>query len=59
MSRVVAMEDAAERGQFADLQWFWHHMERTEVTVQAALARRLAFIDAVCRNDGADLLPAH
>jgi phage gp29-like protein len=47
MSRVVAMEDAAERGQFADLQWFWHHMERTDVTVQAAIARRLSFIDSV------------
>src|SRR5512139_3005871 len=47
MSRIVAMEDAAERGQFADLQWFWHHMERTDVTVQAAIARRLSFIDSI------------
>jgi hypothetical protein len=47
MSRIVAMEDTAERGQFADLQWFWSHMERTDVTVQAAIARRLSFIDTV------------
>jgi phage gp29-like protein len=47
MTRVVAMEDAAERGQFADLQWFWHFMERTDVTVQSALARRLAFVDSI------------
>lgn len=25
MSRIVAMEDTAERRQFADLLWFWHH----------------------------------
>ena len=47
MTRVVAMEDAAERGQFADLQWFWHFMERTDVTVQSAIARRLAFVDSI------------
>lgn len=47
VSRIVAMEEAAERGQHADVQWFWHHMERTDVTVQAAIARRLSFIDSV------------
>ena len=47
MARVVSMEDAAERGQHADLQWFWHHMERADVTVQAAIARRLSFIDSL------------
>ena len=47
MSRIVAMEDTSERGQHADLQWFWQHMERTDVTVQAAIARRLSFIDMV------------
>lgn len=46
MARIVSMEDAAERGLFSDLQWFWHHMERTDVTVQSAIARRLSFIDA-------------
>jgi phage gp29-like protein len=47
MSRIVAMEDAAERGQHADLQWLWNAMERTDVTVQAAIARRLSFIDSI------------
>ena len=28
MARLVAMEDSAERGQYSDLQWFYHHMER-------------------------------
>jgi hypothetical protein len=39
MQRIVAMEDTAERGQFADLQWFWHYMERTDVTARVARAR--------------------
>ena len=47
MARLVAMEDSAERGQYADLQWFYHHMERSDVTIQSAMSRRLAFIDAV------------
>lgn len=47
IARIVAMEDAAERGQHADLQWFYHHMERVDVTIQAAIARRLAFVDAL------------
>ena len=58
MSRIVAYEDAAERGQFADLQWLWRLMEQTDVTVQAAIARRLSFIDSIDweirANEGAD-----
>ncbi len=58
MSRIVAMEDAADRGQFADLQWFWHHMERTDVTVQAAISRRLSFVASgdweIRTNENAD-----
>ncbi len=58
MGRIRAMEDAADRGQWADLQWLWHHMEQTDVTVQSALARRLAFLDALAWEvhpiDGAD-----
>ncbi len=46
MSRIVAYEDAAERGQY-DLQWLWRLMEQTDVTVQAAIARRLSFIDSI------------
>ncbi len=47
MSRIVGMEDATERGQHADLQWFYHYMERVNVTIQSAIARRLAFVDAL------------
>ena len=47
MARIVGMEDAAERGQHADLQWLYHHMERVDVTIQAAIARRLAFVDGL------------
>ena len=47
IARLVALEDAAERGQPADLQWLYHHMERADVTVQAALARRLSFTDSL------------
>ena len=47
LSRLVALEDQAERGQHADLQWFYYHMEKADVTILAAMARRLAFIDAL------------
>ena len=47
MARLVAMEDNAERGQHADLQWFYYHMERSDVTIMSAVARRLAFTTAL------------
>ncbi len=47
MSRLMGMEADADRGQFADLQWFFMHMERADVTIAAAMARRLAFIDSL------------
>ena len=69
MTRLVAMEDQAERGQFADLQWFFYHMERSDVTIMSAIARRLSFLDSLdwdihiaegsdpyLANDQADLL---
>jgi phage gp29-like protein len=42
LSRLVAMEEAAERGDYADVQWLWHHMEQTDVTVSSAISRRLS-----------------
>jgi hypothetical protein len=57
MSRIVAYEDAAERGQYADLQWLWRLMEQTDVTVQAAIARRLSFIDRTMRVFSTDRVP--
>ena len=47
MSRLVAMEDQAERGQHADIQWFYYHMERSDVTILSAIARRLAFLESL------------
>jgi phage gp29-like protein len=47
MSRIVSMEDAAARGDAADLQWFWHHMMQTDVTVASAVAKRLSHIDSL------------
>ena len=44
LDRILAMEAAADRGQYADLQWFWRHMEPADVTVTAAITRRLAFL---------------
>ncbi len=46
MARLVAREDQAERGQYADLQWFYFFMERSDVTLMSAIARRLAFLDS-------------
>lgn len=47
LARLLAMEDQADRGEFADLQWFWHHMGRVDIVIQAAKARRLSFIDGL------------
>jgi phage gp29-like protein len=47
MARIVAMEEAANRGDLADLQWFWHHMLQTDVTVASAVAKRLSHIDSL------------
>ena len=47
MARIVSMEEAANRGDMADLQWFWHHMLQTDVTVASAVAKRLSHIDSL------------
>lgn len=47
MTRIVAMEEAAGRGDIVDLQWFWHHMIQTDVTVAAAVSKRLSHIGAL------------
>ncbi len=41
------MEEASGRGDQADLQWFWHHMVQTDVTVAAAVHKRLSHIGAL------------
>lgn len=47
LSRIVAMEDAAARGEMADLQWLWRHMQDTDVTVASAVAKRLGYIESL------------
>ncbi len=47
MSRIVGMEEAAQRGDMADLQWFWHHMAETDVTVASAVAKRLSHMQSL------------
>lgn len=81
MARLVAMEDAADRGQHADVQpgtpkpegakaagslpatrlrlsYAGASMETADVTVQAAIARRLSFLDTLAwevrTTEGAD-----
>ena len=45
LSRIVAWENEADRGAHANLQWFYHHMEKADVTVGGAMRRRLSFIE--------------
>ena len=42
MGRVVSLLEAGERGQYADLQWFYHYMERSEPMIHAVNQRRRA-----------------
>jgi len=42
MPRLVALLEAGERGQYADLQWFYHYMERSDAMVFAVMQRRRA-----------------
>ena len=45
LSRIVAMEESAARGDWADLQWLWRHTQDTDVTVASAVAKRLSYIE--------------
>ena len=47
MSRIVAMEEDADRGNWSDVQWFWHHMMQTDVTVASAVAKRLSHMNSL------------
>ena len=42
LPRLVAMLEAGERGDFADLQWFYHYMERSDAMIHAVVQRRRA-----------------
>jgi len=47
LARIVAMEEAAARGDMADIQWLWRHMQDTDVTVASAVAKRLSYIESL------------
>ncbi len=42
LPKLLALLDAGERGQYADLQWFYHYMERSDAMVFSVIQRRRA-----------------
>ena len=44
LARLMALLDAGERGQYADLQWFYHFMERSDPMVCSVMQRRRAVL---------------
>ncbi len=40
--KLVSLQEAGERGEFADLQWLYHYMERTDAMIFSVLQRRRA-----------------
>jgi len=42
LPKLVSLLDAGERGQYADVQWFYHYMERSDAMVHAVTQRRRA-----------------
>jgi len=47
LERLVSMLEAGERGDYADLQWFFQQMERSEPMIFAVIQRRLAALLSV------------
>ena len=46
-AKMVSLLEAGERGQYADLQWFYHYMERSDPMIFSVLQRRRAALLAV------------
>ena len=44
LARLMGLLDAGERGQYADLQWFYHYMERSDPMVFSVMQRRRAVL---------------
>jgi phage gp29-like protein len=42
LARLMSLLDAGERGRYADIQWFYHYMERTDPMVFSVMQRRRA-----------------
>ena len=47
MPKLVSLLEAGERGQYSDLQWFYHYMERSDAMIASVLQRRRAALLAV------------
>jgi hypothetical protein len=66
MCRLVSLLEAGERGQYADLQWFYYFMERSDAMIASVIQRRRAALLSVDwdirlvaerRAEGEDLKP--
>ena len=42
MQRLVALQESGERGEYADLQWFYYYMERSDAMIHSVIQRRRA-----------------
>lgn len=42
LPKLVSLLEAGERGAYADLQWFYHYMERSDAMIHAVIQRRRA-----------------
>ncbi len=42
LPKLVSLMEAGERGAYADLQWFYHYMERSDAMIHAVIQRRRA-----------------
>ncbi|MEI6168026.1 MAG: DUF935 family protein [bacterium] len=42
LPKLVSLLEAGERGTYADLQWFYHYMERSDAMIYAVIQRRRA-----------------
>ena len=42
MQRLVALQESGERGEYADLMWFYYYMERSDAMIHSVIQRRRA-----------------
>jgi hypothetical protein len=42
LPKLISLMEAGERGAYADLQWFYHYMERSDAMIHAVIQRRRA-----------------
>lgn len=47
LPKLVSLLESGERGQYADLQWFYYYMERSDPMIYSVLQRRRAALLAV------------